>query len=129
MGFSALDRKDLVFPITVFAGFLSAAGSETTKDQIAIFIAPWSGVIRGFQGCYTDEAGTTPAIDLTLERAGTVLATLPTLTTNETGQRVKDLAIRISEGDIIQVLGAVVNTDNAFDGFLVIVEAQPLVDL
>lgn len=122
-------RTTFVIPWTVFAGALTAVGTETTKDELSIFTVPQSGVIRAIQGCYVNEGGTTPAIDITLERGTTVLATLTQLTTDETSARVKDLSIRVSEGDILNIKGAAANTDNTFEGLLVILEYQPLADL
>lgn len=122
-------RANFVIPWTVFAGALTAVGTETTKDEISIFIVPQSGMIRGIQGCYVNEGGTTPTLDVTLERGTTVLATLTQLTTDETATRVKDLSVRVSEGDILNIKAAAANTDNTFEGLQITLEYQPLVDL
>jgi len=124
--FTDLDRQMLVVPFTVFAGALTAVGSETTKDEIAKWTAFSNCLITGFQATYTDEAGTTPALDLTLERGTTVLSTLAQLTTNETSARNSGLSIPVSAGDLLNVKGAAVNTDNTFDGLLILIEMQPL---
>jgi hypothetical protein len=129
MALHELDRKMLVVPWTVFAGHLSAVGSESTKDQIAVFFVPQSGIIRGWSAAYCDEAGTTPTLDITLERSTTVLATMTQLTTNETGFRLGDLSIRVNAFEELNIKAAAANTDNTFDGLLIVLEYQILLDL
>jgi len=128
MSFSDLQRKQLVVPYTVFAGHLSAVGTEATKDEIAVFVLPWDCIITGFQAAYCDEAGTGPALDLTLERGTTVLDTLAQLTTDETGVRNSGLSIKASRGETLNVKADAANTDNTFDGLLIVVECQIIVD-
>ena len=124
--FSDLDRQMLVVPVTLFAGALTIAGSETTKDEICLLRMPTNGIVRGWTASYTDEAGTAPVLDLTLERGTTVLDTLAQLTTNETAATNTGLNIAVSEGDVLNVKGDVNNTDNAFDGLLIVLYWQPL---
>lgn len=124
-GFSDLDRQQLIVPWTVFAGYLSIAGSETTKDEIAIFRLPTNGVIVGWTACYVNEAGTSPSIELTLERGTTVLDTLATLTTDETAATNTGLEILGMAGETLNVKGDVNNTDNAFDGLLIVLYWRP----
>ena len=123
--FSDLDRQQLVIPFTAFAGHLSAAGSETTKDEIAIFRLPTNGVITGMSACYTDEAGTGPALDLTLERGTTVLITLAQMTTNETFSEVLDQEIKVAKGETLNIKGDAANTDNTFDGLVILIYWRP----
>lgn len=129
MAFSDLDRKTLVVPWTVFAGALTAVGTETTKDEIAVFIVPQSGVVRGISAAYVNEGGTTPTLDLTLERSTTVLATLAQLTTDETAARLGDLNIRVNAFETLNVKAASFHTDNTFEGLLIVLEYQIMVDL
>jgi hypothetical protein len=127
--FTELDRQQLVVPFTVFAGALTIAGTEATKDEIAKWTAWSNAVVTGFQATYTDQAGTGPTLALTLERGTTVLATLTTLSANETTARSAGLVIPIFTGDLLNIKGAVNNTDNAFDGLLVILELQALASI
>lgn len=129
MGYSDLDRKFLVVPWTVFAGALTIAGSETTKDEICIVVAPTNGVIVGWSASYVNEAGTGPALDLTLERGTTVLDTLAQLTTDETVGENTGLEIAVSRGDRLNIKGDAANTDNAFDGLVITLYWQPLANI
>lgn len=124
-GFSDLDRQQLIVPWTIFAGALTVAGTETTKDEIAVFRVPTNGVIAGWSACYVNEAGTTPALDLTLERGTTVLDTLAQLTTDETAVTNTGLEIKAMAGETLNVKGDAANTDNAFDGLLIILYWRP----
>lgn len=124
-GFSDLDRQQLVIPIPVFAGHLSAVGTETTKDEICIFRMPTNGVIVGISASYVNEAGTTPALDLTLERGTTVLATVPQMTTDETVYEILDLDIKVGKGETLNIKGDAGHTDNTFDGLLILVYWRP----
>lgn len=119
---SDLDRQFQVMAFSVFAGALTIAGTETTKDEICKWTQWGSILVTGMQATYTDQAGTAPSLALTLERGTNVLATLTTLSANETTARITGLAIPLSFGDLMNVKGAVNNTDNAFDGLLVILE-------
>ena len=129
MALHELDRKLLVVPWTVFAGFLSSANTDTSKTTVCSFVVPQSGVIRGWSAAYQLEAGTGPALDLTLERATTVLSTMTQLTANATGFRIGDLSIRAQAFETLNVKGVAANTDNAFDGLVITLEYQILVDL
>jgi hypothetical protein len=124
MSFTDLMRKQLVVPFTVFAGALNAAGTEETKAAIANFVLPWDCIITGFQASYAIESGTGPALDLTLERGTTVLNTLAQVTTINTPVRNKGLSISASEGEQLNVKADAANTDNAFEGLVIVVEVQ-----
>ncbi len=104
--YSDIDRKFLIVPWTVFAGALTIAGSETTKDEICIFVAPTNGVIVGWSASYVNE-----------------------LTTDETVTENTDLAIAISRGDRLNIKGDANNTDNAFDGLVITLYWQPLANI
>lgn len=126
--FDQLSRKQLVVPYTVFAGFLSAAGTETTKDEISIFVMPWNAQIVAWQAAYVNEAGTGPSLDLTLERGTTVLSTMTQLTADETGARLTGLNIPVHAGETLNVKADAANTDNAFDGLVIVLEVQIVPD-
>jgi hypothetical protein len=127
--YSDLDRKMLVVPWTIFAGRLSAEGSETTKDEVAVFRAPSNGVIVGWSAAYVNEGGTAPVLDLTIERGTTVLDTLSQLTTDETLAFNDNLEIKVSRGDTLNIKGDVNNTDNFFDGLVIVLAWQPLANV
>ena len=130
MALHELDRKLLVVPWTVFAGFLSSANTDTSKTTVCSFVVPQSGVIRGWSAAYQFEAGTSsPTLDLTLERATTVLSTMTQLTANATGFRIGDLSIRVQAFETLNVKGVANNTDNAFDGLVITLEYQIVLDL
>jgi hypothetical protein len=129
MGYSDLDRKFLIVPWSIFAGALTIAGSETTKDEICLVVAPTNGVITGWSAAYVNEAGTSPTLDLTLERGTTVLDTLAQMTTDETVTENTGLEIAISRGDRLNVKADVNNTDNAFDGLVITLYWQPLANV
>lgn len=123
--FSDLDRQQLIVPWTVFAGALTAAGTETTKDELVVFRIPTNGVIVGWSASYVNEAGTTPSLDLTLERGTTVLDTLAQLTTDEAVVTNTGLDIACATGENLNIKGDANNTDNAFDGLLIVLYWRP----
>lgn len=128
--FDQLSRKVLRVPCTVFAGDSPAADTSTVKAAISFFMGQGASEIIAWTASYSTSSGTTPGLTLTLERGTTVLDTLVIVDAANVGTPVRNqgLAIRWTDGDVLNVKAAAGNTDNAFLSLVIILWVQPILD-
>lgn len=131
MGLSQIDRSNLIIPVTVVAQDFLAARTESSAEAATYFTCPWAGIVRGVQAALgTFPTGTTKTWTVSVTDAvPTTIVTLTALTNSVLTTRTKDLAFKVSEGQVLTINHVFGNTDCVTEGNLVIIEFQILADL
>lgn len=125
----ALDQltRQLIVSSLTLVGVDQVNIDPTTGSTMRKFIAPFTAQVKGIQGDYITEAGTTPKVDFSLRRGTTKLATV-TVVDADTPVHA-DCNVFIEKGEVLNIfMDNTGNADNDFTGPEVILECQVVVD-